>query len=210
MANRTNSAEPNRTEHYPCSVRVRQVRLLSDSVIKPRDQHFAYRPLRGRDVKIKLYWASVNIEAVQGHIFKHLYVVLCVPRLLLSFLTPFNVFPIRKGSFRTSRTMPLFGTVSNRTNSNRLCSGSHPWLKLNYEAKCLLFYNGLKSIIKDALALVGEEEKFKPLTSARDNSIALKRRRKYLHLPRLPNHPPDLLAARKYGSQLGPAAQEVH
>jgi hypothetical protein len=36
-------------------------------------------------------------------------------------------------------------------------------LKLNDEAKCLLFYNGLKSTIKDALALIGEEEKFKEL-----------------------------------------------
>src|SRR5437762_56665 len=36
-------------------------------------------------------------------------------------------------------------------------------LKLNDEGKCLLFYNGLKSTIKDALALVGEEEKFKDL-----------------------------------------------
>ena len=36
-------------------------------------------------------------------------------------------------------------------------------LKLNDEAKCLLFYNDLKSIIKDALTLIGEEEKFKEL-----------------------------------------------
>ena len=36
-------------------------------------------------------------------------------------------------------------------------------LKFNDEAKCLLFYNGLKSIIKDALTLIGEEEKFKEL-----------------------------------------------
>ena len=36
-------------------------------------------------------------------------------------------------------------------------------LKLNDEAKCLLFYNGLKPTVKDALALIGEEEKFKDL-----------------------------------------------
>ena len=36
-------------------------------------------------------------------------------------------------------------------------------LKLNDEVKCLLFYNDLKSIIKDALTLIGEEEKFKEL-----------------------------------------------
>jgi Retrotransposon gag protein len=36
-------------------------------------------------------------------------------------------------------------------------------LKLDDEAKCLLFYNGLKPTLKDALALVGEEEKFKEL-----------------------------------------------
>src|SRR5271167_4654002 len=50
---------------------------------------------------------------------KHLYVMSCVPRLLLSCLTPFNVIPIRKESFRT-----------NRTNSNLQCSGSHVWYKL--------------------------------------------------------------------------------
>ena len=59
---------------------------------------------RGVPVTLATYWASVNIEAVQGHIFKRLYVISCLSRLLLSSLTPFDVFPIRKESFRTSRT----------------------------------------------------------------------------------------------------------
>jgi len=36
-------------------------------------------------------------------------------------------------------------------------------LKFNDEAKCLLFYNNLKFIVKDALILIDEEEKFKDL-----------------------------------------------
>jgi hypothetical protein len=159
MANRTNRTEPNRTG--PCSVcscsaphrtepNTTPVRFVFAKfgclVIVPSS--CAINTLRtdpsGRDVKIKLYWASVNIEAVQGRIFKHLYVIPCVPRLFLSSLTPFNVFPIRKESFSNTpnklepnrgsvrfggnRTMPLFGSASNRTNrtnSNLHCSGSH-------------------------------------------------------------------------------------
>ena len=36
-------------------------------------------------------------------------------------------------------------------------------LKFNDEIKCLMFYNDLKSIVKDMLALIGEMEKFKDL-----------------------------------------------
>jgi hypothetical protein len=46
-------------------------------------------------------------------------------------------------------------------------------LKLNDDAKCLLFYMGLKDTVKDALATIGEEETFQPLV---DQVIAIDQR----------------------------------
>lgn len=85
-------------------------------------------------------------------------------------------------------------------------------LKLNDEAKCLLFYSGLKSTIKDALALVGEEEEFKDLVDQvididQRQFHRLKEERKVSAPSRTPEPPSRPPGGQKRPSTPGPSSE---